>query len=210
MNKRRYLFIVISLIILLGAAGFLYYHRQNPSQPIMPGDSTTPSAKQRFQQAYPKVADNHPFVQKTISEIIDQLQTGTGVIYLGFPECPWCQKYIELVDQVARQHHIKQISYYDIRQIRSDNTPDYQKIVALLKTHGLDTDQNGQPRIFVPELVIVKNGQILSRDNTSALNSTSKDGPPEQWWTEQRILDFKTKLTTMLTPLTTCSDNCNS
>lgn len=211
-NKRETL--NIALIVILAATslifGFLWYKSINktPSQPDNPPLATQLTDAQKFKKEYPTVADNNTFVIKNIEDTIKQLESGSGVIYFGFPECPWCQKYVEYLDQVARQHKIK-VTYYNIRQIRTDNTPEYQKIVTLLKDYGLDTDKEGKPRVFVPELVVVKDGKILSRDNSTSLNSSDKDGTPTEWWNEERVTKIKNKLNEMFKPLESCGETCN-
>lgn len=211
MNKKRETLFMTLTIVLAATSlilGFLWYQSTNkPVEPTQPPVNQITDA-QKFKKEYPATSDNNTFVFKSVEDTIKQLESGTGAIYFGFPECPWCQKYVEYLDQVARQHNVK-VTYYNIKQIRSDNTAEYQKIVNLLKNHGLNTDKNGQPRIFVPELVVVKDGKILSRDNSTALNSSDKDGTPTEWWNQERIASIKTKLSEMLKPLENCGTTCN-
>lgn len=163
---------------------------------------------QKFQQEYPGVPQNNRFVYKTVDQVIQLLKSGTGVVYFGFPGCPWCQEYVKYLEQVAQERGLTQISYYDIRQIRKDNTTEYQKIVSILEKHGLDKDEKGQPRIFVPEVVAVKDGKIIGRDNTTSLNSSDKDGAPADWWTEERITNVKQKLQQIIDPVIDCGTAC--
>lgn len=211
-KKRETLFITLTIVLAATSLllGFLWYQSTNKPapQPDTPPPAPQATDAQKFKKEYPTVADNNTFVLKSLDETIKQLETGTGAIYFGFPECPWCQKYVEYLDQVARQHNVK-VTYYNIKKIRSDNTAEYKKIISLLKDHGLDTDKNGQPRIFVPELVIVKDGKVLSRDNSTSLNSSDKDGTPAEWWNEERIAQIKSKLTEMFKPLENCGTTCN-
>ena len=200
---------MVVLAILAVVFGCLWYKsmqsQKTPNQnPIAQNTNT-----QKFKKDYPSGADNNRFVYKTADEIIKQLESGTGLIYFGFPDCPWCQKYVEYLDQVARAEGLKEISYYNIKQARADNTAQYQKIVALLKNHGLNTDKSGNPRIFVPEVVAVKNGKVIGRDNTSSSNSTAKDGTPNEWWTEEQIKTLKNKLKTIIRSVVDCDTTCN-
>lgn len=209
-KKRETLFMTLTIVLAATSLilGFLWHKSTNkPVEPTPPPVNQITDA-QKFKKEYPAASDNNTFVFKSVEDTIKQLESGTGAIYFGFPECPWCQKYVEYLDQVARQHNIK-VTYYNIKQIRSDNTAEYQKIVNLLKNHGLNTDKNGQPRIFVPELVIVKDGKILSRDNSTSLNSSDKDGTPTEWWNDERVASIKAKLTEMFKPLEQCGTTCN-
>ena len=44
---------------------------------------------------------------KTIFDVLD----GTGVIYFGFPECPWCRNAVPILLEAAEESGIKQIYY---------------------------------------------------------------------------------------------------
>lgn len=212
MNKKN-LFITILIIILLAASATFAYLWLQSSKKTAPAPNDQPATQlsdaQKFKKEYPTVSDSNKFVYKSVEQIIEQLESGTGVVYLGFPECPWCQEYVKYLDQIAVAKGLSEISYYNIKQIRSDNTAEYQEIVSLLQAHQLDLDSNGNPRIFVPELVFVKNGQILGRDNTTSLNSTEKDGTPAEWWTAERVAELKAKLEPLVDQIIDCGNVCN-
>lgn len=55
---------------------------------------------QRFKKEYANVRDDNVFIYKSTEEIINILEHGTGIVYLGFPECPWCQAYVKFLDEV--------------------------------------------------------------------------------------------------------------
>ena len=49
---------------------------------------------EKFSDEYGITTDN-VFVYRTQDEILKILQHGTGIVYLGFPECPWCKAYVK-------------------------------------------------------------------------------------------------------------------
>ena len=51
------------------------------------------SDAERFAKKY-NFTVNNVFVYRSLDEINKILENGTGVVYLGFPECPWCKGYI--------------------------------------------------------------------------------------------------------------------
>lgn len=167
------------------------------------------SDAQKFKAEYPGVSSDNRFVYKSAGEIINILKNGTGLVYLGFPECPWCQRYSIYLDEVAREQNLEKIYYYNIRQIRTDNTPEYQELVSILG-EKLDKDKEGNPRIFVPDLTAVKNGEILFHDNSTSLLNSDVDGTPDEWWTEERVSSFKETLKKMIEPVNICYEVCNS
>lgn len=203
--------IILILILLIAFIGSVYW-LFNTYDKLSLGGGDAPSEivlsdAQKFQAEYPGVSPDNVFVYKSASEIIDILKTGTGLVYLGFPECPWCQKYSIYLDEVAREQNLEKIYYYNVRQIRASSTPEYMEMVAILQ-ESLDKDADGNPRIFVPDLTAVKDGEIIAHDNSTSLNS-SADGTPAEWWTEERVQNIKEAFKSMIEPVNVCETTCN-
>lgn len=163
---------------------------------------------EKFAQEYTQLTDDNLFVYRTAEEIIQILQHGTGIVYLGFPECPWCQRYVVYLNETAENAGITKIYYYNIMDDRSDNTEVYQQMVELLGDNLLYDDE-GKPRIYVPDVTFVLSGEIIGHDNTSSV-VTDADGTPDQYWTQDRITELETKLAEWMKPIAEkgCSE-CN-
>ncbi|HOR52728.1 MAG TPA: thioredoxin family protein [Candidatus Pacearchaeota archaeon] len=160
----------------------------------------------RFSKEYKNVREDNPFVYRSLDEINTILEHGTGVVYLGFPECPWCQKYVQYLNEVANELGVEKIYYFNILQERKSNTESYKKTVSLLENYLLKDDE-GKSRIYVPDITVVLNGQIVGHDNEGSL-VTKEDGTPDQYWTEQRIGNLKRRLTIMFEKLK--EESCSS
>ena len=74
--------------------------------------------------------------------------------------------------------------------MRANNTENYQKIVSLIDSL-LSVDENGNKRIYVPQVVFVKKGEIIAGDNETSMIS---DGTPSEYWTSENIANLKQKL----------------
>lgn len=189
MNKKT-IAVVSVIIILCGAAAGLWYNRQHSAeQPKTPSAIVSDAAK--FKSEYPRVAADNRFVYASDSEVMRIFDSGSGVVFLGFPQCPWCQRLSEYVDRAARTEGIDKIYYLNIRDARASNSEVYQKLVKKLEPY-LDKDDNGKPRIFVPDVSIVKDGKIIGRYKEE---STGDDNiTPDKYWTEERIERALTQL----------------
>ena len=159
----------------------------------------------KFHEEYTKVPNENVFVYKTHNEINELLEKGTGVVYLGFPECPWCQAYVPYLNEVAMELDIKEIAYFNIKESRANDTVAYRKTVDLLKEF-LPTNDEGIKRIYVPEVVVVEDGKILNHNNDTSMLSGSDIS---SYWTESKVSEFKLDLRNMLLPLTGVCTNCN-
>lgn len=180
MNKKiKY---IILGIILIGLISFLVYFF------VIKKDNNSDNIK--FSKEYTSISEDNIFVYRSKEEIINILEHGTGIVYLGFPECPWCEAYVVLLNEIAKNEGIEKIYYYNIKEDRDDNTEFYQKVVSILSDY-LDYDEEGRKRIFVPNITFVKEGKIIFNDNETSLISGKA---PSEYWTEEKKNLFNEKL----------------
>lgn len=194
--KKRLLIIGIIIIAVVGA--FLI------NKFVVPDNSGRQSKK--FNHEYTLLDNNNVFVYKSSIDIINTLKDGTGIIFLGFPECPWCQHYVLYLNEVAKANNIKEIYYYNIKEIRNNNTEKYKEMVSLLGDY-LSYDDSSNKRIYVPNVVFVKNGEILANDNETALINDGSS--PEGYWSEEAIATFKSKMNGYFEEFNQACSTCN-
>lgn len=146
----------------------------------------------KFKNEYKNISEDNIYTYATSKEIINILEKGTGVIYLGFPSCEWCQAYVKILNDIAKEEGIEKIYYYNIYDDRKNNTINYQKLIKILN-NNLMYDDEGKKRIFVPDVYIVKEGKIIGHDNESSVG-TKSDESPEKYWTDEKKDKLKIKL----------------
>ena len=191
---------IIAVIIVLGFLGLISFYYLNLTK-------VTDASK--FKEEYSNVSEDNVFVYRTDKEVIDILKHGTGIVYLGFPECPWCQAYVSYLDEVAKETKIEKIYYLNILEIRKNNTREYQEIVSLLDNY-LSYDEEGKKRIYVPAIVAVKEGEIIGFDDETS-HDTKGYETPEEYWEKEDLDSLKTKLKDMFNKTNTnvCTTDCN-
>lgn len=199
-NKGIIITMGIIIFILIGVIIFLLVGNNKEEETVL-------SDAARFSQEYTLIDENNKFVYADIDEVIDILEDGTGIVYLGFPECKWCQQYVVYLNKVAKDRGISKIYYYNIREDREKNTKDYQKIVSLLKEY-LEEDEDGNPRVYVPAVTFMSNGKILGFDDETAYDTKGYDDPSE-YWTDKKVENLKDRLNSYLDKSNMCFD-CNS
>ena len=190
----------IIIVILVPIIIFLLVGNKNEEQ-------TVKSDAEKFSEEYTLVDKDNKFRYANIDEVIDTLEDGTGVVYLGFPECKWCQQYTVYLNELAKDRNIPEIMYYNIREDRQDNTKNYQTIVNLLKDY-LPEDEEGNPRVYVPAVIFMSNGKILGFDDETAYDTKGYDEPSE-YWTKKEVNDLKDRLNSYLDKSGICYE-CNS
>ena len=184
MKKKIIILVGVVLVIMLGVLGYLYINKNKDTD------------GKKFAEEYGSVTEDNVFTYKSIDEIINILEKGTGIVYLGFPECKWCQRYTKYLNEVAMDMGISKIYYYNIREDRKLNTENYQKIVSILENY-LQNDEEGNKRIYVPSVIALKKGEIVGFDDETAWDTKGFETPDEYWNTDE-VNDLKEKLEKMI------------
>ena len=179
-NQNTWLCLAIGFVGIIAIVICGWYMWSRPQTPVLP----QPSDAARFKAAYSRVADDNRFVFASAGEVLEKFESGSGLIFLGFQQCPWCQQLAPIVDDAAKAEGLDKIYYLDIRHARETNDATYKKLVETLKPH-LRTDENGQPRVYVPDVTALKDGHIVGH----FLQETTADGEKataDTYWTRER------------------------
>lgn len=82
------------------------------------------------------IPSNNPFVYADESDLRALMNGGTGVVYFGFPECPWCRTLIPvLLEAVAASEYDKVIYYYNAINDRNE--------IILDENNNISIEQEG-------------------------------------------------------------------
>lgn len=196
MKKNVYIiFGIIAFLILIISLSFLFKKDKM-------------SDSERFAKEYDFTVNN-VFVYRNLDEINKILENGTGVVYLGFPECPWCRGYIPYLNEVAINEHLDKIYYFNILNDRKNNTSGYKKTAQLLNDY-LKYDNEGNKRIYVPAVIAVNNGKIVGFDDESSLDTKGYE-TPEEYWKNEDLDGLKKRLSDMIKASfpSYCTSGCN-
>lgn len=135
------------------------------------------------------ISKNNPIKYSSYDEIIDIINNKTGIIYLGYPECPWCRSAIPVLLDAAKNNKINKIYYLNIKKERDSYIIEDGKLTLALDDNGkeikgtknyfrlLDALKNnlsdyiisfdgqdyevGEKRIYAPSVIFVKDGKVL-------------------------------------------------
>lgn len=96
-------------------------------------------------------------------------ENGTGLLYYGRTNCPWCQRAVPILDEAAQEMGLT-VYYIDAGQpiaVGEDGATDVQKakeiynqLVDQIK-EILKKDEDGGYSFQIPEVIAVKNGKIV-------------------------------------------------
>ncbi len=148
---------------------------------------------------------NNPIKYSNYDEIIDVIENKSGVIYLGFPECPWCRTALPVLFDVLKENNIDNLYYLNIKNERDsyvvqddkityeldDNdreikgTKGYFRLLDVLDRYLTEyiisyegkTYETGEKRLYAPSVIFVKDGKVLGIQVSTV--ETQEDGYDE-------------------------------
>ena len=107
-----------------------------------------------------EISKDNPIEYVNIDKVFEIFENKTGVIYFGFPGCPWCRNMLPILFEAAKNNNIDIIYYFNPKEIRSSDNDDYNKLISILNEH-LKENEAGEKTLYVPDVYFVKDGQIV-------------------------------------------------
>lgn len=195
MDKDRKMFIGILLLLLafMVCIGIIAF-RDKKEENIINSDAI--SFKNEYESLNNVVRDkdgrtikeisidsNNPVDILTEEEAISLLENGTGILYFGFSDCPWCRSMLPVLLRTLDNMSIDKLYYLNIKNIRDtlilgdknkvevkeEGTKGYYKILELmdnvLEPYYLTNEEGKkidtkEKRLYAPTVVAIKNGKI--------------------------------------------------
>lgn len=200
-KKNKTLYTVIGIVVLVLACSIGFYK-------VFTSIENKETDAEKFAREY-SIDNDNVFVYRTLEEINKILKNGTGIVYLGFPECPWCKAYVPYLNEVAKKAKLDKIYYFNILKDRKNNTDNYKKTVELLKDY-LKYDDEGNKRIYVPAVIAVNKGKIVGFDDETSYDTKGYE-KPEDYWKNEDLDGLKNRLSKMINDVSFdyCTTDCN-
>ncbi len=170
--------IILSLMtIIIGVSLFIEY--QNSDNIKFKKEYENLNNQKAEGKTYPevKISANNQIEYTTYDKVFEILD-GTGIIYFGFPECPWCRNAVPVLLKAAEETNVKKIYYLNNKEDRDNKelkdgkikiiqkgSKNYQKLLKKLGDkadtyEGLNNENI--KRVYFPTVITVKNGKITN------------------------------------------------
>ncbi len=105
-----------------------------------------------------KIPWKNPIVYLEENQIIDTLKTKTGIVYFGYPSCPWCRNVVPILLETAIEENISPIYYVESHQM-SDATK--AQLIEYLGDYLETKEETNQKVLAVPDVYFLKEGKII-------------------------------------------------
>ena len=122
------------------------------------------------------INENNPIKYVNFDEVINMVTNGTGVIYFGFPGCPWCRNMIPVLFDVAADNNIDTVYYFNPSDVRANGDENYKKLVNILNDYLLE-NEDGEKTLYVPDVYFVKDGKIVGHHLSTVDSQTGPYTP---------------------------------
>lgn len=162
--------------------------------------SETSSEEVVLSDIYDNLSSENQFDLMQKDDLKTFIEHGTGILYFSFPECPWCQAYIPMLNDVLKAQD-ERAYYYNIHIDKEDDRDFYDEIAQLLIDQNESSNENvvlygndGKPLIYMPLVLFINNGKIQAWNGESNTND-SNEISPEDYWTQERKDNLKNELT---------------
>ncbi|MBQ9011056.1 MAG: hypothetical protein IJ093_00190 [Bacilli bacterium] len=177
---KKKIFISVLIVIVIIIASIIFINLSNPKDSV------------KFKKEYEKLngqktENGKNYLKVSISkdnnvnylefdEVMSFLEEGTGILYFGFPECPWCRNATPILLEAAKEnetdiYYYNALSIRDVKELKDGKivttkkgTKNYYKLVDKLKDYlpaydGLN-DENIK-RLYFPTVFFLQSGKIV-------------------------------------------------
>lgn len=135
------------------------------------------------------ISKNNPIEYADYDQLLEVINNGTGIIYLGFPKCPWCRNALPVLLDAAKANIVDVIYYMNILNERDSYIVEDDELVYATDKNGKEkkgtkgyfklldaldeflTDYTilfedeeyevGEKRIYAPSVIFVRDGKVL-------------------------------------------------
>lgn len=162
------------------------------------------SNAEKFAAEY-SISKDNPFEYATIDEVLDILESGSGIIFFGNSDCEWCVASAAILNQALTYKNVSKVYYYNPKNIREKNTKKYQKLLQLLGDN-LEKDESDSPYLYLPDVYFVRDGKIIGHNNDTA----TMNGTVDEALTDKNRKELKNKYLELISEynIGECADNC--
>jgi len=157
-----------------------------------------PAAEKKITEEYAQLKSGEVFYYGKKEDLKDYISHGTGILFLGFPECPWCQVYLPMAEEVLEDQEME-CMYYNIFTEKKNDRAYYDDIASLIISQNdtgndiVQYDSDGKQVIYMPLMLFIQEGRIIAFDNETCTEDSSVISP-EDYWTDEKTEALKERL----------------
>jgi len=103
-------------------------------------------------------------------EVINLIETGTGILYIGYPDNEKSELIVSILDTNYIELGIDKVKYFNPLETKDYNSSEYIEILNKLNKYSNQENTNIEPNLY-----FVKDGMIICDLNSSNANNDVKE-----------------------------------
>jgi predicted bacteriocin transport accessory protein len=147
-------------------------------------------------EAEVKSEDESTFEQISFDDAIALFENkGSGILYFGFPDCPWCQEVVPELASLAKEDNVN-ILYVRTRDDDRERlyTDEQKEQIQPYMENYMSENDEGVMTLYVPVVAVVKDGEVIAGHVGSIEGHNAK----EEELTEEQKEELKEILQSLL------------
>ena len=169
------------------------------------------------------ILENNKIKYSNFEEVYNIIKNGTGVIFFGFPECPWCRRTLNTFLNATSKYDIDNIYYFNALEIRDkkhldedgnvivdkEGTKEYYKLIEALYSFLGEYDGLNDitlKRLYFPTYLFIKDGNVIGIQIGSVASYTSTKEEMNEEQKEELENIFENYLDKIYTKKEICDD----
>ncbi|MCL2560244.1 MAG: hypothetical protein FWE07_07120 [Turicibacter sp.] len=163
------------------------------------------------------IEGDHRFYYVTMYEALQlrEDESFDGILYFGFPGCPWCQAAIPVIHEASQQTGVAIFYVSRAHALREGEWNDWDAEMAWWLDEQIDmqwhdfTDQGGtyRPNIFVPQIIHLRDGVVVNAHrNTVDSHEIAEDDDGEFYVPELTTAEWDELLAVYIDIFSECSE----
>ena len=121
---------------------------------------------EKFSSMFSMVSTDNVFKIVNATEARMVSRGAKGIVLFGTKN-EWVDYYAYIVNKIAKEVGVEEISYYDFTKNRKDNNGTYEDIVKNLSNYVTYNDK-GVAEIYAPSLLVVSKDEVLLFDSDTS------------------------------------------
>jgi len=179
MKKMIVISVIVILLLVLGLGIYYFVSKETPDNVKFKEEYEALNGEKLHGKTAltMNIPEDNNIKYASFDEIMEVLDSGTGVIYFGFPECPWCRNAVPVLIDAAKEMEIDTIYYFnahemrDVKELKNDEiittkegSKEYYELVEAMDEvlepyEGLEDESI--KRLYFPTMVFVMGGKIV-------------------------------------------------
>lgn len=152
MKKKFFLvFIIISLFLIIG---FVFIYSKDNLKFKFEYERYNNISYENGKKIKVKVPLDNKVVYVKEKELESLLTSGDKVIYFGYTTCPWCRNIVSPLVEVINDNNLDKLYYVDVHSVNAKGIYD-------ILDEYLEFDNDGNKRLYVPDVYFIKDGKIV-------------------------------------------------